>query len=87
MISSRRSFLVGLGAALITAPAIVRAGSLMPVRQMIHLPMIKVSGIDAWGKPIEEIVELGKYCGFMNSDDTGSMTFNRFREITGITAA
>lgn len=32
MISSRRSFLVGLGAALITAPAIVRAGSLMPVK-------------------------------------------------------
>ena len=34
MITSRRSFLTGLGAALITAPAIVRAGSLMPVKQM-----------------------------------------------------
>lgn len=33
--ANRRSFLAGLGAALITAPAIVRAGSLMPVRQMI----------------------------------------------------
>jgi hypothetical protein len=32
IITSRRSFLTGLGAALITAPAIVRAGSIMPVR-------------------------------------------------------
>lgn len=29
---NRRSFLLGLGAGLITAPAIVRAGSLMPVK-------------------------------------------------------
>lgn len=36
MNSSRRGFLTGLGAALITAPAIVRAGSLMPVKQMIE---------------------------------------------------
>ncbi len=34
MITSRRSFLTGFGAALITAPAIVRADSLMPVKQM-----------------------------------------------------
>ncbi len=39
MITSRRSFLTGLGAALITAPAIVRAGSLMPVRQMMIDPL------------------------------------------------
>lgn len=31
----RRSFITGLGAALIAAPAIVRAGSLMPVRNML----------------------------------------------------
>ena len=31
---ARRSFLTGLGAALIAAPAIVRAGSLMPVRSL-----------------------------------------------------
>jgi len=35
---ARRSFIAGLGAALITAPAIVRAGSLMPVKQMIWAP-------------------------------------------------
>lgn len=32
---ARRSFITGLGAALIAAPAIVRAGSLMPVRNML----------------------------------------------------
>jgi len=35
MILPRRSFLTGIGATLITAPAIVRAGSLMPVKQML----------------------------------------------------
>lgn len=35
MITSRRSFLTGLGAALITAPAVVRASSLMPVRGLV----------------------------------------------------
>lgn len=34
MTPSRRSFLAGLGATLITAPAIVRAASLMPVKVM-----------------------------------------------------
>lgn len=37
MILARRAFLTGLGATLITAPAIVRAGSLMPVKQMIEI--------------------------------------------------
>jgi hypothetical protein len=37
MITSRRSFLIGFGA-LIAAPAIVRATSIMPVRQMLILP-------------------------------------------------
>ena len=32
IVPSRRGFLTGLGAALITAPAIVRAASLMPIR-------------------------------------------------------
>lgn len=31
---SRRSFLAGLGAVLVTAPAIVRAASIMPVKMM-----------------------------------------------------
>lgn len=34
MIPSRRSFLTGLIASLVTAPAIVRAASLMPVKVM-----------------------------------------------------
>lgn len=34
MIQSRRAFLRGAGAVLITAPAIVRAASLMPVKAM-----------------------------------------------------
>lgn len=36
----RRSFITGL-IALVTAPAIVRAGSLMPVKQMIEVPRVK----------------------------------------------
>lgn len=36
MISSRRNFLIGATASLVTAPAIVRAASLMPVKRMIE---------------------------------------------------
>lgn len=36
MISSRRSFLVGIGASLIAAPAVVKAASLMPVRGIVQ---------------------------------------------------
>ena len=36
MISSRRSFLVGVGASLIAAPAVVKAASLMPVRRIVQ---------------------------------------------------
>ena len=43
---TRRGFLTGLGAALITAPAIVRAGSLMPVKA---LPS------EFWGKSIHDL--------------------------------
>ena len=32
MITSRRSFLVGMGGSLVAAPAVVRAASLMPIR-------------------------------------------------------
>lgn len=35
MISSRRTFLTGLAATLVTAPAIVRASSLMPVKGIV----------------------------------------------------
>lgn len=37
LVSSRRSFIGGL-AALMAAPAIVRAGNIMPVRNMIIVP-------------------------------------------------
>ena len=48
---ARRGFLTGLGAALITAPAIVRAGSLMPVKIWLDLnpgdrPPYDVSAMD-----------------------------------------
>jgi hypothetical protein len=36
LLTSRRGFLTGLGAVLVAAPAIVRAGSLMPVKAMIE---------------------------------------------------
>ena len=38
IISSRRSFLTGLGLALVAAPAIVRSSVLMPVKNMLILP-------------------------------------------------
>lgn len=41
MLTSRRSFLVGLGA-LVAAPAIVRASGIMPVKPMLILPEAKV---------------------------------------------
>lgn len=40
----RRSFLLGLGASLITAPAVVRATSIMPVRVVPGL------GYDYWSR-------------------------------------
>lgn len=36
MLQSRRSFLRGLGATLIAAPAVVRAASLMPIRGIVQ---------------------------------------------------
>lgn len=39
---NRRGFLLGLGASLIAAPAIVRAGSLMPVRAIVQ-PILAVA--------------------------------------------
>jgi hypothetical protein len=35
MVASRRLFLVGVGASLVAAPAVVRAGSLMPLRGVV----------------------------------------------------
>jgi hypothetical protein len=48
MIQSRRSFLRGLGATLIAAPAVVRAASLMPVRGIVQdwRPVVRASSID-----------------------------------------
>ncbi len=40
MILHRRSFLVGLGASLFAAPAIVRAASIMPVKAMPALAVL-----------------------------------------------
>jgi len=38
IVSSRRTFLTGLGLALVAAPAIVRSGVIMPVKNMLILP-------------------------------------------------
>jgi hypothetical protein len=62
MITSRRSFITGL-AALITAPAIVRAGSLMPVKVME--PVWRVAGysegaLGCYGLKLGDLVE---FCG------------------------
>lgn len=46
---ARRSFLTGLAAGLITAPAIVRAGSLMPVKA-IKTGLISPAGVLLWGE-------------------------------------
>lgn len=53
IVASRRSFLVGLGA-LFAAPAIVRADSLMPVRNIAHLilPSFGFDSFDA-SKPAD----------------------------------
>jgi hypothetical protein len=53
MITTRRSFITGLGAALVAAPAIVRAGSLMPVKAMVYDPYVQGVRYQTWpfGQP------------------------------------
>lgn len=48
---NRRSFLVGAGAGLIVAPAIVRAASLMPVRGIV----MRVGSDTVWAWPVEPL--------------------------------
>lgn len=50
MQSTRRSFLIGLGAALVAAPAIVRAGSLMPIKVYPAEPLIRWSKMEMHGQ-------------------------------------
>ena len=49
--SSRRGFIAGLGAVLISAPAIVRAGSLMPVK-VIEPAELEITGYPILGDPV-----------------------------------
>lgn len=44
IVTTRRSFLVGLGASLVAAPAIVRASSLMPVKALVFDEPTMISG-------------------------------------------
>ncbi len=52
MVIHRRSFLVGLGASLFAAPAIVRAASLMPVRAVEDWRPVLYGDIsgEVWGE-------------------------------------
>ncbi len=77
IISSRRSFLIGFGA-LIAAPAIVRAGSLMPVKQMLILPP-KISDlifpIDGFADYSGAVLLNGEaYCFFPPKDPIASFS-------------
>jgi hypothetical protein len=69
MISSRRNFLLGAGAALLTAPAIVRSASLMPVKQMLlsprrrmfHAKLDPTTKLVYWVNSNGDRVELNKF--------------------------
>jgi hypothetical protein len=59
IISSRRSFLTGLGLALVCAPAIVRSTVIMPVKNMLLLP-------DAIGDITFPIEGMARYSSELN---------------------
>jgi hypothetical protein len=52
MISSRRNFLFGVGAVLVAAPTIVRASSLMPVKQMLGDGVALQSAYHPWNNNV-----------------------------------
>jgi hypothetical protein len=54
----RRSFLTGLGASLVAAPAIVRAGSLMPVKSVIRLTEGRIQKLDGWARYYRDYANL-----------------------------
>lgn len=89
---TRRRFLVGLAgvAAVVAAPSLVRAGSIMPVRALptlgdpiVHIGMagdrsVTVFGINKYGERISEVVRL--------TGDQGAITLANFLEITSMIA-
>lgn len=76
MILSRRGFIGGLAAALVTAPAIVSAGNLMPIRgvKLIVNPgtQFEVHGVDQYGQSVIEQINVETF------------TQTRFRTISSI---
>lgn len=68
--ATRRQFLMGAGAVL-TAPAIVRASSLMPVRQLVVLPLRRECGL-VWRLCIES-VEWGLVAGRLTTVINGAV--------------
>jgi hypothetical protein len=57
LITSRRSLLVGLGASLLAAPAIVRAGSLMKVKTFAPATgVMSIRGYGIWQLSIGDLV-------------------------------
>ena len=82
MLIQRRSFLTGLGAALVAAPAIVRAASLMPVRGK---PLDSGVRILVTGNPAAENGIYRAYCGewvwsrlggFMHTENSRAITID-----------
>jgi hypothetical protein len=62
---ARRSLLVGLGASLFAAPAIVRASSLMPVRSFERLGWT-VEMFPGWDRPNIMVVPQSMWIDLMN---------------------
>jgi hypothetical protein len=56
--SSRRGFLFGLGAALVTAPSIVHACNIMPIKVMDSFHKVWINGRDLQMNPITKIIEV-----------------------------
>ncbi len=67
IVPSRRGFVAGL-AALIAAPAIVRAGNIMPVRNYIVLGSVETWFIDP--------IELQAHCDYVIGWKAGFITFS-----------
>lgn len=72
--TTRRSLLTGL-IAFVAAPAIVRAGSLMPVKQMLMTPDVLPPPLPIY----EEVKWIGSYRIHFDKDGSGNCTWELVR--------